>query len=95
MSEAYESINAIMEFTEILKNEPEKAYDFIVCNSYRFKKEELCNILKELLQSMQYHINNSFYGDLYKNILGDAQIELDENYDEEYQKYSIMVKGAI
>ena len=83
----YDNINAMMEFTELLKSKPEDAYDFISSNTYRFTKEGLADILKEVLYSMRYHTNNSFYGDLHKNILGDVQIELDENYDEAYVEY--------
>ena len=91
----YDNIHAIMQFTEILKNEPEKAADFIECNSYRFTKEGILDIVKELLYSISHHTNSRFYGDLYKNILEDVQIELDENYDEEYQKNQSWFKGAI
>ena len=84
----YDNTHAMMEFTEVLKNEPQKAYDFISCNAYRFTKDGLADILKEILYSIKYHTDSNFYGDLYKNILGDAQIELDENYDEAYQEYT-------
>ena len=87
VSGKYDNIHAIMDFTEVLKNEPEKAYDFIVYNSYRFTKEGFLDIVKELLQSIKHHVSGSFYGDLYANILGDVQIELDENYDKAYQEY--------
>ena len=75
-----ENIKAMMEFTEVLKNEPDKAYDFFTVNAYRFEKTDLENILKEILCSLNYHINNNFYGKLLGDILGDVQIELDENY---------------
>ena len=84
----YDNTHAMMEFTEVLKNEPQMAYDFISRNSYRFTKEGLTDIIKEILYSVKYHTDSSFYGDLYKDILGDVQIELDENYDEAYQEYT-------
>lgn len=83
----YDSIHAVMDFTEVLKNEPEKAFDFITCNAYRFEKGDVVNILKELLYSLKYHIGDRFYGSLYADILGDVQIEIDEDYDEAYQEY--------
>jgi len=83
----YDNIHAMMDFTEVLKNEPQKAYDFISCNAYRFTHEGLTEILKEILYSVHYHVGGSFYGSLYNEILGDVQIELDENYDEAYQEY--------
>lgn len=89
---SYENAHAMMEFTEVLKNEPKKAYDFISCNAYRFSHECLTDILKEVLYSVHYHTGSSFYGDLYEDILGDVQIELDENYDEAYQEYDKWIK---
>ena len=83
----YDNTKAMMEFTEILKNEPQKAYDYISCNAYRFTKNDLTDILKEVLYSIHYHVNNRFYGDLYRDILGDVQIELDESYNEAYQEW--------
>ena len=35
----YDNTHAMMEFTEVLKNEPQMAYDFISRNAYRFTKE--------------------------------------------------------
>lgn len=87
-----ENIKAMMEFTEVLKNEPDKAYDFFTVNAYRFEKTDLENILKEILCSLNYHINNNFYGKLLGDILGDVQIELDEDYDKQYEKYSSEVE---
>jgi hypothetical protein len=91
---SYENTHAMMDFTEMLKNEPQKAYDFISCNAYRFTHDGLTNILKEILYSLHYHVDNRFYGDLYKNILGDVQIELDENYDEDYQEYQKWIRDV-
>ena len=88
----YENIGAMMEFTELLKNEPNKAYDFISSNSYRFTRDGLTDIIKELLYSVHYHTRNRYYGDLYNEILGDVQIELDENYEEEYEDYTKWIK---
>ena len=88
-----DNTKAMMEFTEVLKNEPQKAYDFIDCNAYRFTKDGLTDILKEILYSIHYHVNNRFYGDLYEDILEDVQIELDENYDEAYQDYTEWIEN--
>lgn len=89
----YDSIGAMMEFTEILKKDPRKALDFMESNADRFTKEALTDILKEVLESVKYHVDNSLYEDLYENIFEDVQIELDENYDEEYQKYDVWVRA--
>ena len=32
----WDNATVMAEFTEILKNEPNKAYDFISCNAFRF-----------------------------------------------------------
>ena len=84
----YDNTKAMMEFTELLKNEPNKAYDFISCNSYRFTEDGLTDILKEVLYSINYHTNSRYYGSLYKSILGDVSIELDENYEKAYEEYN-------
>lgn len=90
MSNNYEDTKTMMNFTEILKNEPKKAYDFICANYHIFSKDKLAEIIKELLYSLHYHVDNNFYGDLYNDILTDVQIELDETYDEEYQEYGLL-----
>ena len=91
----YDSIHAVMDFTEVLKNEPEKAFDFITCNAYRLEKDDLVNILKEVLYSVKYHTEGHFYGSLYADILGDVQIELDENYEEAYKEYDEWIKSWV
>ena len=50
----YDSIGAMMEFTEILKKDPRKALDFMESNADRFTKEALTDILKEVLESVKY-----------------------------------------
>ncbi len=87
----WEGIHAVMEFTEVLKNEPGKAFDFITFNAYRFEKGDIVNILKELLYSLKYHVDGSFYGSLYADILSDVQAEIDEDYNEAYQEYTALL----
>lgn len=89
---SYDNTHAMMEFTEVLKNDPKKAYDFISRNTYRFTKEGLADILKEILYSLHHHVDNRFYGSLYTDILGDVQVELNENYDDAYQEYDRWIK---
>ena len=43
------SIRTMAEFTEVLKNSPKLAYDFISINSYKMDKIEIVAIAKELL----------------------------------------------
>ena len=77
----------MMEFTEILENHPDEALDYIVCNRYRMTKDGLADILEEILRSFDYHCNCSFYERLFRDVLNDARIELDERYDGDYQEY--------
>ena len=73
----------MMEFTEILKNEPSKAKDYIESNAYRMQKESIVNILVEVLRGMEI----GCYHPQYEQIMTDIQIELDEQYDEDYLEY--------
>ena len=76
------SIRTIAEFTEVLKNSPELTYDFISINSYKMDKTEIVAIAKELL----YGIYNDCDSMQMEQLLGDVAIELDEQYDEQYQE---------
>lgn len=44
-----DNTHAMMEITEMFKDEPQKACEFIECNVYRFTKEGLADILTEVL----------------------------------------------
>ena len=76
------SIRTMAEFTEVLKNSPKLAYDFISINSYKLDKTEIVAIAKELL----YGIYNDCDSMQMEQLLGDVAIELDEQYDEQYQE---------
>lgn len=76
------SIRTMAEFTEVLKNDPKHAYDFISDNYYKMDKNELVSIVKELL----YGIYHDCHSTQVAEILGDVAIELDEQYDEAYQE---------
>lgn len=75
-------IRTMAEFTEVLKNSPKLAYDFISINSYKMDKTEIVAIAKELL----YGIYNDCDSMQMEQLLGDVAIELDEQYDEQYQE---------
>ena len=75
------SIETMANFTEILKNEPKKAYDFIANYGYLFDKNELINIIKELL----YGMYSSLLDSIFENTMLNIGIELDDQYDEAYQ----------
>ena len=78
-----DSISCMMEFTEILRNEPIKAKEYIELNSYRMQKEDITNILVEVLRGMEV----GCYHPQYEQIMTDIQIELDEQYDDDYLEY--------
>ena len=77
-----ESIRMMAEFTEVLKNSPKLAYDFISINSYKMDKIEIVAIVKELL----YGIYNDCDSMQMEQLLDDVAVELDEQYDEQYQE---------
>lgn len=76
------SIETMANFTEILKNEPKKAYDFIVNYGHLFDKNELINIIKELI----YGMHASLLDSIFENTMLNIGIELDDQYDEAYQE---------
>ena len=76
------SIEAMANFTEILKNEPKKAYDFIANYGHLFDKNELINIIKELIYGMHVSFGNAQF----LSVMLDVGIELDDQYDEAYQE---------
>lgn len=78
-----DSISCMVEFTEILKNRPDKAKEYIEDNAYRMQKEDIASILIEVLRGFEI----GSYHSQFEQIMKDIQIELDETYDEEYQKY--------
>ena len=67
----------MLEFTKVLRNNPESAYDFIANNYYNMDKEELRDIVKELL----YAIHTNMTKAEHDKILKDTAIELMEQYD--------------
>lgn len=67
------------EFIEVLKNNPDKAFDFISNNYYKMNKDELKDIVKELL----YAIHTNTLKVEHDKILEDTADELAEQYEEE------------
>lgn len=76
------SIETMANFTEILKNEPKKAYDFIANYGYLLNKSELIDIVKELI----YGIHTRLSEFQINHIMFDVGCELDEQYFEECQE---------
>jgi hypothetical protein len=67
------------EFIEVLKNNPNEAYDFICNNYYKMSKEELKDITKELLFAIYDNVINTAEHD---KILNDVATELEYVYVE-------------
>ena len=67
--------NIMVEFVEVLKNNPNHAYDFIANNYYKFSKEELASVTKELLYAIHY-----FNKTQEAEILESVGIELKDNF---------------
>lgn len=63
----------MQEFVEVLKTNPDHAYDFIAMNYYKYGKDELCSIIKELLYAIHY-----FNKVEEKEILESVGIELED-----------------
>ena len=61
-------------FIEVLKNNPNHAYDFIANNYWKMSKEELASITKELLYAIHY-----FNKLQEKEILESVGTELEDN----------------
>lgn len=66
------------ELINVLKNNPNGAYDFICNNYYKMSKEELKDFAKELL----YAIHSNTDKTEHDKILDDVATELAENYEE-------------
>lgn len=70
-------MDAMKEFTEVLKNDPNGAYDFLASNYYKMSMEELRDVAKELL----YAIHTNTTKAEHDKILKDTAYELMEQYD--------------
>ena len=46
--------DAMKKFVEILRNNPDEAFDYIANNGYKFSSYELQSIIKELLYGIYY-----------------------------------------
>ena len=67
-------MSTTIEFVEILKNNPNSAYDFISNNYYKMSESELSSVAKELL----YAIYENCEQPQIEKILDDVAVELEE-----------------
>jgi 20S proteasome alpha/beta subunit len=72
-------MNKMKDFIDVLKNDPDKAYDFICNNYYKMSKEELKDITKELL----YAVHDNMTKAEHDKILEDVATELEDFYVED------------
>lgn len=76
--------NTMNEFVEVLRNNPNKAFDFIANNGYKFSKSELVDIAKELFYGIYFEAEFGLITQKdHDQILANAADELDERYTEE------------
>lgn len=77
-------MEAMKQFIEVLKNNPNHAYDFIGNNSHLFSKSELTDIVKELLYGIYTEAQHGLIdaADHDKILLNTAE-GLEENYTED------------
>jgi hypothetical protein len=68
------------EFIEILKNNPNEAYDYISNNYYKMSKDELRDIAKELLFAIYDNVINTEEHD---KIMNNVAEELENYYSED------------
>lgn len=68
----------MLELINVLKNNPDNAYDFICNNYYNMSKEELKDVIKELLYAIHTNTDKAEHN----KILNDVATELAENYEE-------------
>ena len=76
--------NIMLQFAEILKTNPEHSYDYICQNYHKMSKEELANIIKELLFATNQAVFSGYIADVdEKTILANTAEELEELYRKE------------
>lgn len=74
-------VDIMQEFTECLRSDPDNAYDFIAQRFYEFSKDELKDIVNELLYSLySAKKRNDILESDYAEIMSDAADELDDRW---------------
>lgn len=71
---------AMVKFIDVLRNEPEEAFDYIANNYNSFDKDELVTISKELLYAIHTNVPRE-----QDDILSDVADELADRYDYLYE----------
>jgi hypothetical protein len=77
--------NVMNQFIEVLRNNPNHAYDFIANNGYMFEKTELIDIIKELLYGIYFEAEwgSSITTADHDEILANTAEGLADMYEEE------------
>ena len=71
--------NIMKDFVEVLKNNPNHAYDFIANNYWKMSKEELKDITKELLYGVEEYVLKKEWKEITQNVAD----ELEDIYEDE------------
>ena len=71
----------MLQFVEVLQTNPDHAYDFVSSNYWKMSKEELANIVKELLYGIHTAKRNGVI------LESDEEEILDSVAEELYQQY--------
>ena len=71
----------MLNFTKVLKENPNGAYDYIANNFHKYSKTELADIAKELLYTI--YSNTPFDKELHDKMLADVAENLEDDYAEE------------
>lgn len=72
-------MDVMKEFIDVLKSNPNGAYDYICNNYHEMSKEELKNIVKELLYAVYDNVTDAEHDE----ILMDTATELEDFYSED------------
>lgn len=60
--------NLMKQFIEILRNDHGKAFDFLANNAWKFSKDELRNISKELVYGIYMHVGDMDQDSLFEEV---------------------------
>ena len=71
--------NIMEKFIEVLRSNPDHAFDFICQKGHLFTKYELQNVVKELLYAIHYNLTEMEHDE----ILSDTADELSDTYSED------------
>lgn len=78
-----DNARAMEELIKVLKESPNKAFDFVAANFWRFTKEDLKQVLLELMYAV-YHLSSESVHD---KIMESCANSLDDIYTEYWKRW--------